>query len=143
MLFRDYFLVDPYRPNRLYVLDTNHVWRSQDGGMNWKVEASLERNLTENGAFPFLAVDDGSAQPVLLRDMSFDPDNPLYRFAVGPAGVFYTRDGANWDHLLLSSASAIQPSNLFYDKVTDFCSRSLYVATTGRGLLRLSPLPPD
>jgi hypothetical protein len=137
------FFVDPYRPNRLYVLDKSHVWRSEDGGTHWTVETSLERNLTENGAFPFVAVDDGSAQPVLLRDMNFDSTRPNYRFAVGPAGVFYTLDGTNWDHLLLSSASAIQPTNSTYDSVTDFCSRSLYVATTDRGLLKLSPLPPD
>ncbi len=137
------FYVDPYRPNRLYVLDSNHVWRSEDGGIHWTVETSLERNLTENGAFPFFAVDDGTALPVLLRDMNFDPNHSGYRFAVGPAGVFYTLDGTNWDHLLLSSASAIQPSNSTYDCVTDFCNRSLYVSTTDRGLLKLSPLPPD
>jgi len=137
------FFVDPYRPSRLYVLDANHVWHSEDGGIHWTVDASLERNLTQNGAYPFVAVDDGTAQPVLLRDMNFDPDHSEYRFAVGPAGVFYTRDGTNWDHLLLSSASAIQPTNSTYDYVTDFCNRSLYVATTDRGLLKLSPLPPD
>jgi hypothetical protein len=137
------FFVDPYRPNRIYLLDEKHVRRSDDGGSSWAVDTSLERCLTENGAFPFVSVDDGSAQPALLRDMNFDPDNPNYRFAVGPAGVFYTRDGRNWDHLLLSSASAMQPTNSTYDKVSDFCNRSLYVATSNRGLLRLSPLPPD
>ena len=137
------FYVDPYRPQRLYVLDKDHVWRSEDGGTNWVTETSLERNLTQNGAFPFFAVNDGTALPVLLRDMVFDADHPGYRFAVGPAGVFHTLDGANWDHLLLSSASAIQPSNLLYDKVSDPCNRSLYVSTTDRGLLQLSPLPPD
>lgn len=139
------FFVDPYRPNRLYVLDKSHVWRSEDGGLHWSIETSLEKNLTQNGAFPFdfTTVNDGTAQGVLLRDMNFDPKHTNYRFAVGPAGVFYTRDGSNWDHLLLSSASGIQPSNSTYDTVTDFCNRSLYVATTDRGLLRLSPLPPD
>ena len=137
------FFVDPYRPNRIYILDESHVRRSEDGGATWSIETSLEQALTQNGTFPFAAVDDGSAQPVLLRDMNFDPDNSNYRFAVGPAGVFYTIDGATWDHLLLSSASAIQPSNSTYDKVSDFCNRSLYVATTNRGLLKLSPLPPD
>lgn len=137
------FYVDPYRPNRVYLLDESHVRRSENGGATWTIDTSLETCLTGNGAFPFVSVDDGSAQPVLLRDMNFDPDNPNYRFAVGPAGVFYTRDGTNWDHLLLSSAMAIQPTNSTYDKVSDFCNRSLYVATSNRGLLKLSPLPPD
>jgi hypothetical protein len=137
------FFVDPYRPNRIYLLDEKHVRRSENGGVSWIVDASLEKCLTENGTFPFVSVDDGSAQPALVRDMNFDPDTPNYRFAVGPAGVFYTRDGTNWDHLLLSSASAVQPTNSTYDKVSDFCSRSLYVATSNRGLLRLTPLPPD
>ena len=139
------FFVDPYRPGRIYVLDKNHVWRSEDGGSHWNIETSLENNLTQNGAFPFdfTPVNDGTAQAVLLRDMNFDPVHTNYRFAVGPAGVFYTRDGTNWDHLLLSSASGIQPSNSTYDSVSDSCNRSLYVSTTDRGLLRLSPLPPD
>ena len=84
------FFVDPYRPERIYVLDENHVLRSDDGGGSWAVDASLEDCLTENGAFPFVSVNDGSAQPVLLRDMNFDPENANYRFATGPAGVFYT-----------------------------------------------------
>lgn len=137
------FFVDPYRPNLVYVLDEKNVRRSDNGGASWVVDASLERQLTENGAFPFVSVNDGSAQPVLLRDMNFDAANPRYRFAVGPAGVFYTRDGANWDHLLLSSASAMQPTNSAYDTVSDFCNRALYVTTSNRGVLRLSPLPPD
>src|SRR5206468_1467536 len=104
--------------------DEKHVLRSENGGSSWGVDANLERALTENGAFPFIAVDDGSsAQPALLRDMNFDPDTPNYRFAASPAGVFYTRDGVNWDHLLVSSASAVQPISLSYDKVTDFCNR--------------------
>ena len=137
------FYVDPYRPNRIYLLDKSRVRRSENGGVTWVVDTSLEQVLTESGAFPFVSVDDGSAQPVLLRDMNFDPDNPNYRFAAGPAGVFCTTDGTNWRHLLLSSASAIQPTNLTYDKVSDFCNRALYVATSNRGVLRLSPLPPD
>jgi hypothetical protein len=137
------FFADPYRPNRIYILDQQHVLRSDDGGAHWVVDSNLEHNLTENGAFPFSSIDDGSPQPVLLRDMAFDSNNPNYRFAVGPAGVFYTTDGVSWDHLLVSSASAIQPTNCTYDNVSDFCNRSLYVTTTNRSVLRLSPLPPD
>lgn len=137
------FYVDPYRPNLIYLLDEKHVRRSDNGGTTWVVDSSLERCLTENGAFPFVSVNDASPLPCLLRDMNFDPDHPKYRFAVGPAGIFCTTDGATWRHLLLSSAGAFQPMHSTYDKVTDGCSRALYVTTTNRGVLRLTPLPPD
>src|SRR4029077_20748846 len=48
---RRYF-VDPYRANRLYVLGSDHVYRSDNGGGSWVVDISLESALTENGAFP-------------------------------------------------------------------------------------------
>jgi hypothetical protein len=137
---RRYF-VDPYRPSLLYVLDRDHVRRSDDGGATWVVDTPLERALTENGAFPFDIPDDGNPGEALVRDMLFDPDRPGCRFAVGPAGVFHTLDGLRWVALLRSSAMAIRPNNAAYDIAS--CPRALYVATSNRGLLRLSPIAPD
>lgn len=140
------FFVDPYRANVVYVLDSDHIRRSDDGGISWVVDESLESALTENGAFPFDVPYDGNPGQALLRDMIFDPNHSGYRFAVGPAGVFYTLDGLNWDHLLLSSAIPMRPNNAVYDVISDIpdpCNRALYVATNNRGLLRLSLLPPD
>ncbi len=133
------FFVDPYRPNLIYVLDNAAVRRSDDGGNTWTVDASLQNALTENGAFPVSVGYDGNPGQALLRDMVFDPTQPGYRFAVGPAGVFYTADGINWLHLLLTSAMPMRPNNATYDP----CERALYVSTNNCGLLRLSPLPPD
>ena len=139
----DRFYIDPYRPNTIYVLDVNHIWRSANGGTTWVVDASLEAELTENNAFPFKINVPNNTEPgaSLLRDMQFDPNKPGYRFAIGTAGVFYTLDGNNWDHLLRTSAMPMRPNNAFY--VPDPCNRALYVATNNRGLLRIQPLPPD
>lgn len=137
------FFVDPYRPNLLYVLDPDHVYRSDDGGATWVVDASLERAITENGAFPLDLTSEASFEQIVLRDMTFDPAVPGFRFAVGPAGVFATTNGVDWTHLLLSSAAGFRPGNAVYDRMSDPCARMLYVSTSNRGLLRLGPLPPD
>jgi hypothetical protein len=135
------FFVDPYRPSLVYVLGDDHVYRSANGGTTWQIDTALERALTENGAFPMVSVDDGNPGPALLRDMQFDPHLPGHRYAVGPAGVFQTRDGSQWTCLLRASASACRPINLAYDFGS--CPRALYVATSHRGLLKLAPLPPE
>jgi hypothetical protein len=137
------FFVDPFRPALLYVLDEDHVRRSVDGGASWTVDASLERALTQSGAYPFDSPYDATPAQALLRDMAFDPDHPGYRFAAAPAGVFYTLDGIHWTHLLLSTALAARPMNLAYVPGGTPCDRALYVATSNRGLVRLQPLPPE
>jgi hypothetical protein len=135
------YYVDPYRPNLLYVVGLTHVHRSDNGGATWMVDQSLERAVTNDYVFPFASVYDGNPGQALIRDMLFDPDRPGARFAVGPAGVFHTLDGVTWTHLILSEATAMRPNNAAYDFVS--CPRALYVATSNRGLLRVSPLPPD
>lgn len=135
------FFVDPYRPSLIYVLARDHVYRSNDGGSTWVADSALERALTESGAFPIVIGDDGNPAPALLRDMQFDPRHPGHRYAVGPAGVFQTLDGAHWTCLLRSSAAACRPLNLAYD--FESCPRALYVSTSNRGILKLAPLPPE
>jgi hypothetical protein len=135
------FYVDPYRSGLVYVMGEAHVYRSDDGGATWVVDQSLEHAVTENGVFPFDSPWDGNPGQALIRDMLFDPDRPGARFAIGPAGVFHTLDGTKWTHLVLSSAMAARFNNAAYDFVS--CPRALYVATSNRGVLRLSPLPPD
>jgi len=137
------FFVNPYNAAVLYVLSDDHVRRSDDGGGSWRVDSSLERALTEHGAFPLDVAPDGNPGQCLLRDMQFDPERPGYRFAVGVAGVFYTLNGMDWDHLILASALPMRANNAFYDPGSDPCKRALYVATNNRGILRLSPLPPE
>ena len=135
------FFVDPYRSNRLYVLGSEHVYRSDTGGDTWVIDNSLEVALTENGAFPFVIPSDGNPDDALLRDMQFDAHHEGWGYAVGPAGVFHTLDGQHWSALVRSSALAARPNNAVYED--NGCERSLYVATSNRGILRLAELPPD
>jgi hypothetical protein len=135
------FYVDPYRPSQLYLVDMGHVLRSDTRGTTWVVDGPLELAVTENGAFPFESPGDGNPGQALIRDMLFDPHRPGTRFAIGPAGVFQTLDGRRWTALIRSSAMAMRPNNGVYDFVS--CPRALYVATSNRGLLRLSPVTPD
>jgi hypothetical protein len=137
------FFVSPYDPDLVYVLSDDHIFRSDDGGGSWIADTGLESALTEEGAFPFVIAPDGNPGQALVRDILFDPERPEYRFAVGPAGVFYTLDGTSWDHLLLSSAMPMRPNNAVYDPVSDPCGRALYVSTNNRGLLRITDLPPE
>jgi hypothetical protein len=135
------FFVDPYRPSLLYVLSDAHVFRSDDGGQGWVIDASLESQLTQGRAFPMNVGEDENPAEALLRDMQFDPYRPGTRFAAGPSGVFATYDGVRWSALLVSEAMALRPNSLTYDYRS--CPRALYVTTFNSGLLRLSPFPPD
>ena len=135
------WFVDPYRADLVYVLGAEHVYRSNDGGDTWAVDASLENALTEGGAFPFAIPDDANPDEALLRDMQFDPRHEEWRYAVGPAGIFHTLDGIHWSALVRSSAMAMRPNNAVYED--NGCERSLYVATSNRGILRIAALPPD
>jgi photosystem II stability/assembly factor-like uncharacterized protein len=135
------FFVDPYRPNLLYVLGEDHVYRSEDGGSSWIVDASLEQHLTANGAYPLDIPYDTNPEDTLLRDMQFDAHRYGLRFATGPAGAFYTADGVHWNTMLTAIAHGVRPTSIIYDDRS--CDRALYVGTMNRGLLRVSPIPPD
>src|SRR5271163_808861 len=89
------FFVSPYLPNLIYVLDMDHVKRSDDGGATWRVDTLLEAQLTWSKQILFANNDDspaGDFSDLLLTDMKFDSNNPLVRFAVGKGGAFYTAD---------------------------------------------------
>ena len=137
------FFADPYRPNRLYVLDRSNIFRSDNGGTSWIADTNLRDALTQNGAFPADITSEAGSGQTLLRDMAFDSSEAGQIFAAGPAGVFATLDGATWRDLWLSSAGQARPNNLAYDRESDPCIRMLYVATSNRGVLRIGPLPPD
>jgi hypothetical protein len=135
------FYVDPYRPNLIYVLADDHVYRSDDGGAGWAVDTALETQLTQGGAFSCVVSQDDNPAEALLRDMQFDPLRPGTRFAAGPAGIFATFDGETWAPLVVSEAIALRPTGIAYDFRS--CPRALYVSTFNSGILKLSPFPPD
>jgi hypothetical protein len=137
--------VHPYQPNVVYLLDTDHVKRSDDGGITWNVDQSLEMQLRWKTRIQISANDDtvgiGEHFDLVLTDMQFDPNNPLVRFAIGIGGVFMTTDGLNWTRLLHTGALPGRPSSCYYDWVSNPPERALYVAFAGRSLVKIS-LPP-
>ena len=146
------FFVSPYQPNVVYIIDADHVRRSDDFGLTWIVDSNLERQLTWNYQIPIsitdpsgLITDNGGGVgdffDVLITDMKFDPNNPLIRFAVGRGGAFYTNDGVNWVQLLHTGALSGRPSSCYYDFITKPDDPALYVAFAGRSVVKISQLP--
>jgi hypothetical protein len=134
------FFASPYDPNLIYLLDTNAVKRSDDGGETWKVDRALEQQLTWNRTIPVSTNDPGSLgdlSDVVLTDMQFDPNLPLLRFAIGYGGAFVTIDGAAWTRLLHTGALSGRPTSCYYDGISP-TGPSLYVALGGRSLVRIS-----
>jgi hypothetical protein len=139
------FFAHPYQPSVVYILDSDHVKRSGDGGHTWIVDAALETQLTWNHAITLSTSDDpsgiGEHFDLILTDMRFDPNNPLLRFAVGIGGAFMTRDGANWTRILHSGGLPGRPSSCYYDSISNPKDPALYVSFAGRSLLKISSLP--
>lgn len=140
------FYVDPYRPNRIYLIDSNHAWRSADGGSKWTIDAKLESTLTENGAFPIVAPSVNNTPgrtpfEAQLQDFAFDPSDPQTMFAAGPAGVFMTSDSVNWRVVASAAALNTRVMSIFLDTISDPTTRILYVATPFRGLLKITLTP--
>jgi hypothetical protein len=139
------FFVSPYQPNVVYLLDSDHVKRSDDGGQTWVIDQNLHTQLTWNGQISPI-VDDrwssvGDLFDVVLTDMVFDPNNPTIRFAVGLGGAFMTTDGVSWTRLLHTGAFPGRPTNCFYDPVSNSTNPALYVGFAGRSVVKITDLP--
>jgi hypothetical protein len=137
------FFADPYRAERIYVLDTNHVWVSTDYANTWKLDTKLEAMLTENGAFPFIAPSGGGTLgrtpfEALLQDMAFDPSDAKTIYGAGPAGVFSTSDGVNWKVLVSAASLGTRVMSMFLDTATNPTIPVIYLATPFRGLLKVT-----
>ena len=139
------FFVHPYLPNVIYVLDTNDVKRSDDGGQTWAVDQNLETQLTWNGQIPISSQADPlgglDSSDLVLTDMRFEPTAPSVRFAVGVGGAFMTSDGITWTRLLHTGALPGRPSSCYYDAISEAGNPALYVACAGRSLLKIDQLP--
>ncbi len=136
------FFANPYDSKNLYIMDSSAIKRSDDGGVTWTVDSTLDGLLTENGAFKRNCVDNvfwGYTCP--FNDLVVDRSNPKHRFALGMAGVFVTTDGVNWTKLLDTAALPSRPISGFYDPITDPKDPSLYVACEGRGVLKIHQVP--
>lgn len=139
------FFVSPYQPNLIYLLDIDHVKRSDDGGTTWVVDQNLEAQLTWNGEIVLSSNDNtsglGDHFDLVLTDMKFDPYNQSVRFAVGLGGAVGTVDGVTWTQLLNTEAIPGRPANCVYDGIANPDDPALYVAFAGRSLVKITDLP--
>jgi photosystem II stability/assembly factor-like uncharacterized protein len=135
--------VDPYRPSRVYVIDdpTGAIHRSDNGGLTWVRDESLTQAVTEHDTFRIPLVDTFYNTESIVIDMLFDPEDPGRIFAVGYAGAFFTTDGVRWGRMMSSTALPQHAQMATLDTHSDPCNNALYIATGGRGVLRLRPLP--
>jgi Dockerin type I domain len=141
------FFVHPYDPNVIYVIADNAIMRSDNGGQVWHPDISLDRAVTEDGVFSYLGTFfDGNTvgETFVINAMIFDHRRMGTRFAVGNAGVFFTLDGTNWERLVSTTALPGHAVAAYFDGISDPLDQALYVAVSGRGILRISPIPdPD
>ena len=138
------FFVSPYNPSLIYILDTDSVKRSDDGGMTWTVDSNLQNQLTWNSQISISASEDysglGDHFDLVMTDMQFYPYSDLVRFAVGEGGAFYTFDGINWTCLLHSGALTGRAANCYFDWISDSASPTLYVSFAGRSLVKITDI---
>jgi hypothetical protein len=137
------FFVSPYQPQVIYILDTDHVKRSDDGGFTWQVDQNLEAQLTWNNQIRISTDDDpagiGEHFDLVLNEMKFDPNALSARIAVGKGGAFMTIDGVNWTRLLHTAALPGRPSSCYIDSLSQGTA-ALYVAFAGRSLVKIPDL---
>ena len=139
------FFAHPYLPNVIYIHDTDHIKRSDDGGQTWHVDANLEAQLTWGGQIPISTNADpagiGEFFDLVLTDMKFDPNFFGARFAVGSGGAFMTIDGSTWTRLMHSAALPGRPSSCYLDSMSQAGgTANLYVAFAGRSIVKITNL---
>ncbi|MFN8571379.1 MAG: FG-GAP-like repeat-containing protein [Gemmatimonadaceae bacterium] len=137
------FFAHPYQPSVVYLLDSDHVKRTDNGGSTWLIDQSLETQLTWNGQIAISSNADpagiGEFFDLVLTNMTFHPNLFAARFAVGAGGAFMTTDGTTWTRLIHSAALPGRPSSCFLDFVSE-SDASLYVAFAGRSVVKVTGL---
>lgn len=126
--------VDPYDPDGIYVLDSDGVKVSVDGGESWFFDPVLTNAVTGGGKL--------SISASLMQDMQFFRGERQTRFVMGTAGVFCTMDfGITWFPVLNSIALPGRPESGFFDPLSDQTDRAFYVECEGRSILRVGGIP--
>jgi hypothetical protein len=131
------FFANPYDPNNLYIVDSDGVKRSDNGGATWTPDSGLGSRLTGNGAVNLGCW--GSL--CCFNDLAVDRADSKRRFAIGTMGVFMTSDGVKWRRLMDTRALPCVPRTAYYDPISDPKDPALYVACDGRGVLKIHPIP--
>ena len=128
------WFVDPYDPNGIYVLDSQGMKISVDGGKGWIFDTAMTSALTGGGKLKISAS--------LLQDMQFSRGERQTRFAMGTAGVLCTMDfGIFWFPVLNSIALPGRPESGFFDPLSNQTDRAIYVECEGRSIVRVGGLP--
>ena len=118
----------------VYILDTDRIRVSVDGGESWMDDVFLTRAMTGDGRLVTSDTD-------ILTDMHFLRSDRHQRFALGAAGVMRTGDSIDWRVVYNAIALPGLPVSAFFDGISNPRDPKLYVVVEGRGVLRLSDLP--
>jgi len=136
--------VNPYNPNRVFVLTSSGIKVSTDGGANFQNDTALTALLTASGKFPLTGTfNGGNGNYVVagnhgvpmgtLSHMAFDRSQPSRMVAASPfTGVFYDNGSGTWTDL-----TGLLPKPLAPVSAVGISGPSIYAATQGRGLLRI------
>lgn len=127
------FFVNPYNPKELYIIGFSAVKRSDDGGLSWSVDKTLNDAVTQNGRIAHHCW----SHFCVINDLVFDRIDPKVRFALGTGGIFHSQDGLAWNRILDPAALACRPVSGVYDPVGNHLDPTLFVACYGRGVLKL------
>lgn len=132
--------VNPYDPNHLFLLTADGIKVSVDGGQSFRTDDVLTALVTDSGKFPLQAgFTGGNGTDILqasngspmgtLSHMAFDSNTPHAVVAASPyTGVFYSKGDGVWRSLWSPHTSV---SSVGID------AGSIYVATEGRGVVRI------
>ena len=146
------FAADPYDPQVVYVSDDDGIKMSTDGGQTWRLDSTLDNWLTAGHTIgPDCRFMCNYTDTILrFSGITFVPDEPQVRFAVGEAGVFMTTNAISggaagtasetWHRLWDSGSMACEPGIPFFTAHTTL-GRSLYVPCHGRSLLSFHGIP--
>src|SRR6266496_1394460 len=115
--------VNPWDQKVLYVLTSNGVQVSTDGGGTFTKDAALTSLVAGTENLPMSTV----------SQIAFNYDNPHERVCGAQTGVFYSSGNGKWTEL-----SSLLPSPRTPVTAVGIDCEGVYVATDGRSLLRIS-----
>jgi hypothetical protein len=142
--------VNPYDPSMVYVLTSSGVKVSTDGGATFQTDTSLTALLTASGKYPLTGAFNGGNGTYgygnlvrgmgsranlmgTLSAMAFNRQQPNQIVAASPyTGVFVNFGNGSWSYL-----TGYLPQPLASVSSVGFTGPLVYVATEGRGLLRV------
>ncbi len=117
----EFYFLNPYESNTIYVMDGNMFYKSSDNGDNWVFIDSV-------GTM--------SSGRVSIYDLEIASNNPkvLYALSVNEGLIMSLDEGMNWSVVFENSEKWIRDISV---KATDETTTALYAATNGQGVKRM------